>query len=322
MTRTDIFDTVLDRSVVLGYTRIGPALRKRWWPADPTPGSMTGKRVLITGATSGIGKSTAAGLARLGGDVHVLGHDEKHLTQALADLRSQVPEGSFHGEACDVSSMADVRRFCADFSERVPALHTLIHNAGTMAHERTETPEGHEFTLATMVLGPHLMTALLRDRLAAADGASVLFTSSGGMYAAALRDDDPEYRKDKYSGPKAYARTKRMQVVLAQMWDERLSAENITCESMHPGWVDTRGVANYLPKFRALTLPFMRDADSGADTLIWLAATRPGSDGSEHFWHDRRLRPTSYGRERDQGPDKRRRLWDYVASATGTVDVP
>ena len=318
MRPTNVIDTALDRSVVLGYTRIGPALRKHWWPPDPEPGSMSGKHVLVTGATSGIGKATVAGLARLGAEVHALGRDAGHLDDALGDLRTDVPGGVFHGELCDVSDLADVRRFCADFSARVPVLHALVHNAGTMAHERTETSEGHEVTLATHVLGPHLMTHLLRENLAAAEGASVLFTSSGGMYAAALRDDDPEYRTGKYSGPKAYARTKRMQVVLAQMWAHRLAPEQIAVESMHPGWVDTRGVAHYLPKFRALTLPFMRDSEQGADTLVWLVATRPASYASDHFWHDRRLRPTSYGRERAQGPEKRRRLWDYISSATGT----
>lgn len=319
MRPTNAIDTVLDRSVVLGYTRIGPALRKRWWPADAEPGCMSGKHVLVTGATSGIGKATVAGLARLGAEVHALGRDAGRLDSALSELRTDVPDGAFHGEVCDVSDLADVRRFCADFTARVPVLHGLVHNAGTMAHERTETAEGHEVSLATHVLGPHLMTSLLLANLAAAKGASVVFTSSGGMYTAALRDDDPEYRTGEYAGAKAYARTKRMQVVLAQMWAHRLAPEQIAVESMHPGWVDTRGIARHLPKFRALTLPLMRSLEQGADTLVWLVATRPASYASDHFWHDRRLRPTSYGRERAQGAEQRRRLWDYVSSATGTT---
>jgi NAD(P)-dependent dehydrogenase (short-subunit alcohol dehydrogenase family) len=115
------------------------------------------------------------------------------------------------------------------------------------------------------------------------------------MYAAGLRDDDPEYREGKDSGPKAYARTMRVQVVLAQMWADRLAPDDITVESMHPGWVDTHGVKEYLPKFRALTLPFLRSPEQGADTLVWLAATKPHSEGTERFWHDRRLRPTRLG---------------------------
>ena len=76
-----------------------------------------------------------------------------------------------------------------------------------------------------------------------------------------------------------------------------------------PGWVDTHGVKEYLTKFRALTLPFLRSPEQGADTLVWLAATKPHSEGTERFWHDRRLRPTRLRSQRDQGPDKPRRLW-------------
>jgi NAD(P)-dependent dehydrogenase (short-subunit alcohol dehydrogenase family) len=319
---TDIVDTALDRSIVLGYTWIGSAVRRLWWPEDPAPGAMTGKRVLVTGATSGIGQETAAGLASLGAEVHVVGRDRQRIERAVIELERRVAGGLFHAERCDLSDLADVRRFCADFRARVSELSALVHNAGTMVSERRETSEGHELTLSTMVLGPHLMTSLLRERLAATPGgASVLFMSSGGMYTAALRDDDPEYRTGKYSGAKAYARAKRMQVVLAQMWGERLAGDDIRVESMHPGWVNTPGVATHLPTFHAVTRPFLRTPEAGADTMVWLAATRPRADGSEHFWHDRRLRPTRYGRERDQGPEKRRRLWEYVASATGTDDA-
>ena len=319
MTPTSVLDTLLDRSIVLGYSRVGSTVRRMWWPDDPAPGSMAGKHALVTGATSGIGKETAAGLARLGAVVHVLGRSPDKLQATLADLGADVPDASFVVETCDISSLADVRRFCADFSARVPALHVLVHNAGSMAAERTETDEGHEQTLATHVLGPHLMTHLLREPLAAADGASVLFMSSGGMYAQPLRADDPEFRTGKYSATGAYARAKRMQVVLAQMWSERLAQERVAVESMHPGWVDTAGIATYLPRFHAVTRSLLRNAAQGADTMVWLAATRPASAGSRHFWHDRRLRATSYGKDRDQDPAQRQRLWDYVSSVTKTA---
>lgn len=279
---------------------------------------MAGKRALVTGATSGIGVDIAAGLARLGAVVHVLGRSPEKLEATMVELGTDVPDATFVAETCDLSSLADVRRFCADFRARIPSLHVLIHNAGSMARQRTETDEGHEQTLATHVLGPHLMTHLLREPLSAADGASVLFMSSGGMYTEPLRYEDPEFRSGRYSATTAYARAKRMQVVLAQMWAERLMQDKVSVESMHPGWVDTAGVATYLPKFRTMTRPLLRNTAQGADTMVWLAATRPASAGSRHFWHDRRLRPTAFGHDRDQDATKRQRLWDYIASATGT----
>ena len=93
--------------------------------------------------------------------------------------------------------------------------------------------------------------------------------SSGGMYAQRLTDD-VEFRDDSYSGTAAYARTKRMQVVLAHMWAYRLADAGVAVHAMHPGWVDTPGVRTYLSTFRALTRPVIRTADQGADTLVWL----------------------------------------------------
>ncbi|MDF1606081.1 SDR family NAD(P)-dependent oxidoreductase [Nocardioides sp. YIM 152315] len=320
MSLTSMLDTTLDRSV-LGYTRIGPSLRRRSWPRDPEPGAMRGRTVLVTGATSGLGEETAAGLAALGAVVHVHGHDPDHLEDALTRLRGRLPDGDFVGELCDLSDLSAVRAFADDLSDRVPQLHALVHNAGTMSPERRETEQGHEFTLATMVLGPHLLTDRLTGPLSAGK-AIVVFMSSGGMYAAGLKADDPEFTEDSYSGPKAYARVKRMQVVLAEMWAERLERDHVQVSSMHPGWVDTPGVRAYLPKFRALTRPFMRSAAQGADTMIWLVSTRPETEGSARFWHDRRPRPTSYGPARDRDPHDRVRLWNYVADATDTGRWP
>jgi hypothetical protein len=84
MAIADVLDTVMDRSLVLGYTRIGPEVRKNWWPADPRPGSMSDRRVLVTGATSGIGKAAAAGWARLGAETYVMGHNKEHRDEARA----------------------------------------------------------------------------------------------------------------------------------------------------------------------------------------------------------------------------------------------
>ncbi|TYL51484.1 SDR family NAD(P)-dependent oxidoreductase [Nocardioides sp. BGMRC 2183] len=316
-------DGALDRSVVLGYTRIGSAVRSRWWPADPPPMALAGKRVLVTGATSGLGAAAVHGMLDLGAQVFLLGRDPVKVDRAVGEAIAASPGAKVVGEICDVGDLDDVRRWAADFAGRVPALHGLLHNAGTMTgDERTTTAQGHELTLAVHVLGPHLITGLLLDQLRAAgreEGASVVWMSSGGMYSARLHADDAddiEYRNGSYDGVQAYARTKRMQVVIAQEWASALTQDGIRVESMHPGWAGTPGVRQNLPKFERLTRPLLRSAEDGADTAVWLIATRPES-GPGHFWHDRALRPVTWSGRGGPEAQAVERFLDYVVTATG-----
>lgn len=318
MATTDLIDTVLDRSVVLGYTRVGSALRRRWWPADPAPGSLAGKRVLVTGATSGIGEAMAASFAALGATVHVLGRNADKLAGVARELRLAHPTAEVVEEVCDVGDLDAVRDWARGFVDRVPGLDGLVHNAGTITDTRTESPQGHELQLAVHVLGPHLMTDELLPVLGPARG-MVVWMSTGGMYGASLRSDPDgiEFRDGTYSGVQAYARTKRMQVVLADAWARREPAVGVRTESMHPGWVETPGVASHLPRFRALTRPLLRTAEDGADTAVWLVATRPPSTAS-HFWHDRAQRPTTFGWQREPDRAAEGRFLGWVSQATGT----
>ncbi len=314
-----LLDATLDRLVIPGYTKAGFALRRRWWPADPRAGSMVGKRVLVTGATSGIGEAMAHGFLDLGAVVHVLGRNADKTRDLAADLTAAHRGAEVVPEVCDVGDLDAVRAWAADFTGRVVALHGLVHNAGVLPPERKETAQGHEMTYAVHVLGPHLMTALLADTLAAADGASVVVMSSGGMYSAGLEVDDLESRAEPYRGVRAYARTKRMQVVLARAWADRLAERDIRVESTHPGWVATAGVTSSLPGFGAAMKPLLRTAAQGADTTLWLVATRPTS-GGQHFWHDRALRPSTVGWERGQDPADVRRFLAAVAADTGVPE--
>ncbi len=311
-----ILDGAMDRALVLGYTKIGSGLRRHWWPADPAPDSMLGKRVLVTGATAGIGREMARAFAGLGATVHVLGRNPEKVRRTVAGITAEVPGSEVIGEVCDVSDLDAVAAWTTEFGNRVPALDGLVHNAGLMPKERFVTPQGHELQFATHILGPHLMTERLLPLLRAARGASVVFVSSGGMYSAPLVVEDLESDHD-YNGVRTYARTKRMQVVLADAWAHRMAGTDVKVESMHPGWVDTPGVAEYLPRFRVITKPLLRDLADGADTVVWLVATRPASKPG-HFWHDRAQRPTTFGWQRPENPARVRRFLHLVSDLTAT----
>ena len=222
-------------------------------------------------------------------------------------LTAQVPTGRFELELCDLQSSADVRRFAADFVAQHDTLDALAHNAGVFSDERQETPEGHERTYGVHVLAPHLINHVLAPLLARATAPRVVLMSSGGMYAQRLTDD-VEFRDDQYSGTAAYARTKRMQVVLAHLWAYRLADRGVAVQAMHPGWVDTPGVRTYLTKFRALTRAVIRTPEQGADTLVWLLATPRITPWSGAFWHDRAPRPVHYSRRTTETPADRDRF--------------
>jgi NAD(P)-dependent dehydrogenase (short-subunit alcohol dehydrogenase family) len=288
---------------------------------------MAGKRVVVTGATAGLGEAMARSFAELGATVHLLGRNPEKVKRSAGLVRGQVPGAVVIDEVCDVSDLDAIRVWTHDLSGRIDALHGLVHNAGAMPKERVETAEGHETQLALHVLGPHLITDRLLPLLRNADGASVVFMSSGGMYTAPLDTDDMDSERGEYEGIRVYARTKRMQVVLADAWAERLADErlredhvaatNVKVESMHPGWAATPGVSESLPTFQKFARPLLRDATDGADTAVWLVATRPESK-PPHFWHDRVQRPTTFGWQRPEDAAVVARFLDEVSSATDT----
>jgi NAD(P)-dependent dehydrogenase (short-subunit alcohol dehydrogenase family) len=310
-------DRLLDRSVVLGYTSIGPALRRTWWLQDPADGALVGKVVAVTGANSGLGKATALGAARLGAEVRMLCRNVEKGQAARREILDEVPGAALHVDRCDMSDLGSLPGVAETLQREVPRLHALVHNAGVLPPERTETDEGNELTYATHVLGPHVLTHALRGSLAADGDARVVFVTSGGMYTQPLRVDDPQYTRGEYSGTVAYARTKRMQVHLAEVWARELEAEQVAVHSTHPGWAGTPGLTESLPGFSRVLKPLLRSADSGADTTVWLLAAPEGHARTGLLWHDRAPRPTTHAGRRPPTPAEVRRLWETVVEATG-----
>jgi NAD(P)-dependent dehydrogenase (short-subunit alcohol dehydrogenase family) len=169
---------------------------------------------------------------------------------------------------------------------------------------------------ATHVLAPFALNAWLSGLLARSAPARIITVSSGGMYGQRLPAGDPESDGTAYSASALYARTKREQVVLSEMWAERLAGRGVVVHAMHPGWVETPGLARSLPGFRAGARLILRDPEEGADTIVWLGAAPDALESTGRFWHDRRSRPTHYRLGASEDPrEARRQLWDYCEAA-------
>lgn len=310
-----IADGVLDKLVIPGYSSIGPWLRKNWWPADPRPFSRP-VDIVITGGSSGIGAATAAGLTALGARVHLVGRKTETLQVAASKIRLRQPDADLVVHQADISDLDEVRKLTEKLTAELESLHGLVHCAGVMPPERKETPQGHEMAFATHVLGPFLMTVGLRPVMQADGDARVVWVSSGGMYTAGL-ETDLEYSEGEYKGVRAYARTKRMQVVLTeQLAAAFTTSDDPVIHSMHPGWVATPGVSDSIPGFEKVAKPILRSPELGADTIVWLASSPGAALSSGQFWCDRRPRPTHLLPWQHDDPAARRNLWETCLSDT------
>lgn len=306
-------DAILEGSIVGSFSNIGYRFRSRDW--DPSVPRMDGATAVITGATSGIGLAAAERVAGLGARVVLVGRNPAKLDAAAA----RVDERSSHAAAAylaDLSSLDSVRRLASELLAGEDRIDVLVNNASVLAGERTRTQDGFELTLATNLLGPFLLTNLLIPRMVRSAPARIITVSSGGMYTEALDVPGLEMDADDYRGAAAYARTKRAQVVLTELWAERLGGTGVVAHSMHPGWVNTPGVASSLPTFYRVAGPLLRNVDQGADTIVWLAAATGPLDSSGRFWLDRRPRATHRLKRTGAGDAQRGRLWDYLGEAT------
>ncbi len=286
-----LVDQTLEASVVGSFTTIGPTLRRRLEHWEPFP-SAAGMHIIITGATSGLGLKAAEILVGLGANVHLVGRNETKLNSVIDNLQDSARKsgGSATGHVCDLSLLRSTTKLVAELQQAVPEVHVLIHNAGALLSNYTETTEGVEQTLAVHVLSPEVLTRGLVDQLAAANG-QVITMTSGGMYSERFDLQTLEMTKANYKGTVAYARAKRAQTLLTMAWNEDLSSDGVSAHLVHPGWADTPGVDASLPLFSTVMGPLLRSPEEGVDTLVWLATSDGSARVPGQLWLDRNPRP-------------------------------
>ncbi len=313
-------DTLLEAPIVPSFTRIGYETRRRLegW-TDLADYDLTGRTMVVTGATSGLGRAAATRLAANGATVIIVGRTAERNEAVVSEMREETANPDITHVAADMSRYDEVRNLADRVLSDHDRLDVLIHNAGALSNQRENAPDGTEATVAAQVVGPFLLTTLLYDRLAASAPSRVLTMSSGGMYSSGLTVAKLEMPADEYRGTEQYARAKRAQVTLNEMWAERFGGQGVHFHALHPGWADTPGVSDSLPGFSRIVGPLLRTAEQGADTLVWLAAADTPLNSNGSFWLDRRIRPIHKlgSTRRSDTPDRRRRLWEWVIERSG-----
>ena len=287
----------------------------------PTP-SMTGKTVLITGGTGGIGKATAIGLASLGARVGITGRDRVRAEAAAAAIAKDSGNPDIDVFVADMSSQTEVRRLAGDVLGTYSNLDVLVNNVGGFWSHRHVTADGLEHTFALNHLAPFLLTNLLLDRLTMSAPARIVTVASAAQGMGTIHFGDLMGERS-YSGQSAYNQSKLANVMFTYELARRLEGSGVTATVVHPGMTNTafssEDPSRLFAPLVAVLRPFMRKPAKGAETPIFLASSPEAAGITGTYFADlapRESNRSSYDRATTG------RLWDVSASLVGLEAQP
>jgi len=256
---------------------------------------LTGKRMIVTGGSSGIGAETARALAQAGADVTVAVRTPASAEPLIAEAKREAWTGTVRAAELDLSDLASVHAFAKTWDEPV---HALVANAGVMAlPELQRAANGWEMQLATNYLGHFALALALHDALAAASGARIVVVSSGAHRKHPFDFDDPQFDRTPYDRWAAYGRSKSADVLLAVGLADRWRQPAITANACMPGWINTDLQRHLdLPTLQAMggadehgnriEQPHFKSPQQGAATSVMLAASPLLNGITGHYFED------------------------------------
>jgi len=298
--------------------------------------NLDGKVALVSGANSGIGKATARGLAIRAAEVHMLCRSKERGTAALNSIKDdkRVDDSSkIHLHVVDLSEPEQIKAFAADFKRKHQKVDILVNNAAVMPNELRTNSRGTEVALATNLVGFYGLTTQLSPLLKQSQDPRIVNVVSAGMFTAKL--DIPtiekglDVQKDKvkgesntededYSGITLYAQHHRARVDLTDYFADIYKDDGIKVNCVHPGWVDTPGLASAkdMSGFYNLMGGMLRSEEEGADTVLWLAVAKKAKDITSKYFFDRRPRKKNkLGAGTATTPEEVKKLVDICQSA-------
>jgi NAD(P)-dependent dehydrogenase (short-subunit alcohol dehydrogenase family) len=274
------------------------------------------KTVLVTGASSGIGKATAAGLAACGARVVMASRTGKRGEKARRDVARRSGNDTVDLIVADLSTTGGVKGLAGAFRARHDRLHVLVNNAALVTSSRRVTTEGFELQFFVNYLAHFLLTHLLLDTLTACAPARIVNVTSTAHSSGTIDFDDLQCERT-YKGYKMYANTKLMDMVFTYELSRRLQGTGVTANCVHPGIIHTNLLRNYSSvlhlAFHAFGA-FFKQPDEGAETPVYLASS-PDVDGVTGKYFKRCAPLGSSVESTDE--DVQRRLWETSAALLG-----
>ncbi len=275
---------------------------------------LTGRTVVVTGASAGIGAATARRLSAAGARVLPVGRNPEKTRRVAKDVGEEPL-------IADFSELDQVRRLAEQITERTDRVDVLANNAGGTFSGRTDTVDGHELTFQVNHLAPFLLTNLLRERLVATEGSRVVVTSSAANALGRIDLDDLDLRRRHFLSFAAYANAKLCNILfvreLGRRWGQA-QGQGVTATAFHPGTVASEfgrdsSLVGLLYRTPLKSL-FTIDSDAGAAPLVWLAA-RPDPRDADGQYLDR-FSPGRPNRAADD-PFLAAGLWERSAAMVG-----
>ena len=285
-----------------------------------TKRDMSGKVILITGATRGIGRMAAHGIAPTGATIVVVGRDQARVDTLISELQPIAGCGPLHGEVCDLTDQADVRALVDRFKTRFDRLDVLVNNAGAIFTKKVNTVDGFERTWALNHNAYFLLTTLLQDILRSTGGARVVSTASDAHRPGKMHWDDLQFeRRGTKAGWSTYCQSKLANILFTRELSRRLDGSGVTANCLHPGFVNTGFSRNngFMARLlMTISRPFQRKDTKGAETVVWLAVSEEAEGLTGEYCHNcKPAKPTGRARNDEDAA----RLWGLSEEMTGTV---
>lgn len=284
---------------------------------------MKNKVCIITGATSGIGKATALGLAKMDATVVIVARDQARGRASVAELQAASGNSNVGLLVADLSSLAEVRQMGSEFRSRYDQLHVLINNAGVAPTRRNVTVDGLEAVFVVNYLAPFLLTNLLLDMLKDTAPARVVNVAGDYHRKASIHFDDLMSEND-YNGIRANNQAKLALILFTYELARRLEGTGVTANCLHPGAVATGAplkdpdLSSFGRIMYRLVKPFFTSPEKGAETPIYLAASPEVENVTGKYFIKKEevtSSPESYDLETAQ------RLWDVSMELSGLNEV-